>query len=403
MLPDTSGFSNIIISILLFPLHFQDQFLQFAWGAEDNLWIMISKRLLLLLPAAVIVLGCWLTILSSLSTVVRHNRKEFIVSLLMTWWDLGKSIISFWGGIFKFAFTLTMGILGLFKVLTLGIWSLIQEILLTPFKLLKSLGQTVVTSKVPWIAVYLTILWAIVEATIFTYVTTPLVLDTLSNITGESLSMNLLRIPLFIFLFFIVLGSYAVLSTMIDVIKQKNISAIMGIVVIEIIVLMVEVLFLYREFVDSLVPWMAQYSEGFELGIFWTLAISGFVWFGIRSLSWILFASHGTPPIMNVIQGRGLESRSSNQNQTSSKMVDISFDFMEKIKKDSEWIQEKGEEILASFMLPPLQVIAAALNFLTLLFIGKHLFDLPFKKFSDIKDTSIIIETIATEKKVTKV
>lgn len=402
MLTDTSGFSNIILSILLFPLHFQDELIQFAWGAEDSLWIMIGKRLLLLLPAAVIILGCWLTILSSLSTVVRHNRKEFIVSLLMTWWDLGKSIISFWGGIFKFAFTLTMGILGLFKVLTLGIWSLIQEILLTPFKLLKSLGQNVITSKVPWIAVYLTILWALVEATIFTYVTTPLVLDTLSNITGESLSMNLLRIPLFIFLFFIVLGSYAVLSTMIDVIKQKNVSAIMGIVVIEIIVLMVEVLFLYREFVDSLVPWMAQYSEGFELGIFWTLAISGFVWFGIRSLSWILFASHGTPPIMNVIQGRGLESKNANQNQTPSKMVDISFDFMEKIKKDSQWIQEKSEEVLASFMLPPLQVIAAALNFLTLLFIGKHLFDLPFKKFSDIKDTSIIIDTIASEKKVAK-
>jgi len=64
---------------------------------------------------------------------------------------------------------------------------------------------------------------------------------------------------------------------------------------------------------------------------------------------------------------------------------------MDKIKQDSEWIQNKGEEVLASFMLPPLQVIAAGINFLTLLFIGKHLFDLPFNKFSDIKDTSTII------------
>lgn len=403
MFTDTSGLSNIILSILLFPLHFQDQFMQFAWGVDDILWIMISKRVLLLLPAAVIILGCWLTIISSLSTVVRHNRREFIVSLLMTWWDLGKSIISFWGGIFKFAFMLVMAILGLFKVLTLGIWSLIQEVLLTPFKLLKSLGQSVVTSKVPWIAVYLTILWAIIEATIFTYVTTPLVLDTLSNITGEALSISILRIPLFIFLLFIVLGSYAVLSTMIEVIKQKNVSAILGIVVIEIIVLMVEVLFLYREFVDSLIPWLAQYSEGFELGIFWTLAISGFVWFGVRSLSWILFAAHGTPPIMNVIQGKGLETKPASAKQPATKMVDISFDFMTRIKNDSEWIQQKSEDVLASFMLPPLQVIAAALNFLTLLFIGRHLFDLPFKKFSDIKDTSNIIESLSTEKKVVKV
>jgi hypothetical protein len=320
----------------------------------------------------------------------------------MTWWDLGKSIISFWGGIFKFAFMLTMGLLGLLKVLILGIWSMIQEILLTPFRLLKSLGQSVVTSNVPWIAVYLTILWAIIEATIFTYVTTPLVLDTLSNITGESLSITLIRFPLFIFLFFIVLGSYAVLSTMIDVVKEKKFSAILGIVVIEIIVLMVEVLFLYREFVDSLVPWLAQYSEGFELGVFWTLAISAFAWFGIRSLSWILFAAHGTPLIMNVIQGKGLNSKNSSANQKAPRMVDISFDFMERIKKDSQWIQDKSEEVLASFMLPPLQVVAAALNFLTLLFVGKHLFDLPFKKFSDIKDTSNIIQSVSAEKKVAK-
>ena len=213
--------------------------------------------------------------------------------------------------------------------------------------------------------------------------------DRSSNITGESLSINLIRIPLFVFLFFVVLGSYAVLSTMVDVVKKKNVSAILGITVIEIIVLMVEVVFLYREFVDSLVPWLAQYSEGFELGVFWTLAISAFAWFGVRSLSWILFASHGTPTIMRVIQGKGLASEK--RKETNGKVRDISFDFMDRIKQDSAWIQNKGEEVLASFMLPPLQVIAAGLNFLTLLFIGKHLFDLPFNKFSDINKTSAII------------
>jgi hypothetical protein len=389
MLNEPSGFSNILLSILLFPLQFQNEFMAFAWGAQDELWIMVAKRLLVLLPAAVIILGSWLTILCSLTVIVRHNRHEYIVSLLMSWWDLGKSIISFWGGLIKFSFNLIMGLLGLLKVIILGIWSLIQEVLFMPFRMLKNVGQNVLSSDIPWVAVNLTLLWAVIEATIFTYVTTPLVMDTFANITGEALSMELIRIPLFIFLFFVVLGSYAVLSTMVEVVKQKNVSAILGITVIEIIVLMVEVVFLYREFVDSLVPWLAQYSEGFELGVFWTLSISVFAWFGVRSLSWILFASHGTPTIMRVIQGKGLGSEK--RKESTAKITDISFDFMARIKQDSEWIQSKGEDVLASFMLPPLQVIAAGLNFLTLLFIGKHLFDLPFNKFSDINKTSVII------------
>ena len=104
---------------------------------------------------------------------------------------------------------------------------------------------------------------------------------------------------------------------------------------------------------------------------------------------------------MKVIQGKGLGSEK--RKEPTPKMTDISFDFMTKIKQDSEWIQNKGEEVLASFMLPPLQVIAAGLNFLTLLFIGKHLFDLPFGKFGDINKTSAIIAKYSHKEVTAKV
>lgn len=390
MLNQSGGLVKTVLSILMFPMYFQSRFLMYAWGAGDELYIMLGKRLFLLLPVLAVILGCWLSIFSILTIIVRQNRQEFIISLIMTWWDLGKSIVSFWGGVFKFAFTLLIGIFALLKVLILGLWSLFQEILFMPFRVMRNLGQNVVTSQVPWIAVFLTVFWCLIEATIFTYVMTPLVLDTFSNITGETLAINVLRIPLFTFLLFIVLGSYAVLSTMIDVIKKKNVSAILGILVIEIIVLMVEVLFLYREFVDSLVPWMAQYSEGFDLGIFWTLAISCFVWFGIRSLSWFLFASYGTPTIMAVIQGKGVQTVR-NKNQSKVPLMDINTDFMGRIRQDAEWIQEKSEAVLSAFMLPPLQVVAASINFVTLLVTGRHIFDLPFTSMDNIKDTSSII------------
>src|SRR5208337_3050662 len=117
---------------------------------------------------------------------------------------------------------------------------------------------------------------------------------------------------LYFFLLLLILGSYSVLATWADAIKSKNIASIIKITAIEVVALMVEVMFLYREFVDSLVPWFAQHSSGkFDLGITGTLGIAFMAWLGIRGLSWFLFAAHGTPTIMAIIQGSGLKARSS--------------------------------------------------------------------------------------------
>jgi hypothetical protein len=171
-------------------------------------------------------------------------------------------------------------------------------------------------------------------------------------------------------------------------------------------VLFVEVLFLYREFVDALAPWLAQQSENFELGIFWTLAISTFAWFGIRSVSWFLFASHGTPAIMSVIQGKGLKLREADAGSakvTNPKSVEFTSDFMKKIKADTVWIEEKGEVVLGSFILPPLQVVAATINFFTLLISSSHLFELPFKDFASIMDTKALLKGTPAKPKIKKV
>src|SRR4030066_1851154 len=306
MLSGSSGMVKIVLSVLLFPLFFQESFISFVWGTEDRLWLMLGKRLFLLLPVFAILLGCWVSIASLTTVLIRQKRIEFLTLLLVTWWDLGKSIVYFWGGIIKFALNLSAALVGLVKIISLGVLSIVQELVFMPFRLIRNASQNLLGSPVPWIAVYLTLFWCIIEALIFTYVTTPLVMDVFSNITGEQLHPYFIRIPLFIFLLFIIMGSYAVLSTFVAAVKSKNISSILGIGVIETVALFVEVVFLFREFVDSLVPWFAQYSEGFELGIFWTLAIACLAWFGIRSISWFLFAAHGTPTILSVIQGKGL-------------------------------------------------------------------------------------------------
>jgi hypothetical protein len=391
MFEGTSGLVNMILSIVLFPMHFQGAFIEFAWGINDPFWIMIGKRILILLPVLAVITGCWLSIASSLTVLFRQNRRQFITTLIITWWDLGKSIVSFWGGIINFLFRFLVSMTGMLRILILGLWSLVQEILFLPFRLIRQVSQSIGRSSIPWIAVIMTIFWCLIEAAIFTFVTTPLVIDTFSNITGEQFSENFIRIPLFIFLFFIVLGSYAVLSTFVDATKKKEFSAILGIGVIEIIVLLVEVVFLYREFVDALVPWFAQYSENFEMGMFWTLAISCFAWFGIRSLSWFLFAAHGTPTLMKIIQGADLRSAKMEQRPVKEQ-VSFSNGYLDSLKENAEWIQAKGEDLLQSFMLPPLQVVAATVNFCILLISGHHLFELPLKNFSDVADTKQLFE-----------
>src|ERR1041384_5726872 len=98
-------------------------------------------------------------------------------------------------------------------------------------------------------------------------------MDTLSNMTGVHLTEFTIRIPLFLFMLFIVLGSYAVLSTWTESMKAKSVANIVKIGVIELVVMFVEVMFLYREFVESLTPWFA--SKGLELGIVSSLVIAG--------------------------------------------------------------------------------------------------------------------------------
>lgn len=392
-----SGITRFLLYLLLFPALFQEAVIQFTWAAGDPALLMVAKRLFLLLPALMFILACWVTIPTLLTAIFRHNRRSFIITLFITWWDLGKAIVSFWGGIVRFLFYFVIALLGLLKTLVLGIWSLVQSIILMPFQVLGKASQRVVGSKVPWIAVFLTLFWVLIETIIFTYVTTPLVLDTMSNITGEQLSVTMVRIPLFTFLFFIVLGSYAVLSTFVDSVKKKDISQILGIGAIEIIVLFVEVVFLYREFVDALVPWFYLYAENFQISMIGILAVATFMWFGIRSLSWFLFAAYGTPTIMSIIQGEGINVKKKKKDKEKEKEMswNISNGFMQTLKNDADWVQEKGEELLAAFMLPPLQVIAAGINFLTLLISGTHLFELPFKTLDDIKPSNVLIKTIS--------
>lgn len=396
MINQTNSLLHILLSILFFPIYFQTEFVNFSWGQMDPVLLMVLKRSFLLLPVLAFIAACWITIVALITVIFRHDRQRFVVALVVTWWDLGKAVVTFWGGILRFLFSFLYSLIALLKVIVVGLWSIVKDLVLLPFRLVSNMVRGVVGSSVPWIAVTLTLFWCIIEATIFTYVMTPLVIDAFSNITGTQLVENAIQIPLFIFLFFIVLGSYAVLSTFLEQTKKKNVSSIIGIGIIELVVLFVEVIFFYREFVASLIPWFAQYSPNFELGIAGTLAVSCFVWFGVRSLSWFLFASYGTPTLLQIIQGRGL-GRQETPKESSRGLFDNTPAFFNNLRQETDWMQRKGEQLLNSFVIPPLQIVGAAINFLIFLFTSKHLFDIPFVKISDIQPSSSLIDKVTLD------
>lgn len=399
MTDQSTGFSQVVVSVLFFPTFFENSVAVFVWGAGDPWWLMAAKRVFLLLPAGAVLAALWASILCLLSIIVRQKRVEFTKAFLLTWWDLGKSIFAFWGGFFKFLFVLASSIFAFARVLVTGVWLLVQDILLVPFRVIKTVALNISAPGLPWIAVTLTFIWCLVEAVIFTYVMTPLVMDTLSNMTGGELTEAFIRIPLFLFLLFLILGSYAVLLNFTEALQTRKVGTILKIAAVELVAVMVEVMFLYRELVDSLVPWFAQHaSKDFDLGIGGTMAIAVLAWLGVRGMTWFLFASHGVPVITAIIQGRGLKPTEAGERARMENTFAYTVGFYYHFKTDMKFIQAKGDDLLGAFILPPLQVLSAVINFCTLLVAGHALFQIPFKNIRDVAHSQDLLVSPKTKK-----
>src|SRR5262249_10353272 len=123
----------------------------FIWGAGDPIWLLVAKRLFLLLPLGAIALSYWTNVLSLPTLIVRPRRRMFVSLMLVTWWDLARAMFAFWGGVFRFALRLLVTVLGAAQMLALGLWTIIQELLLIPIRFVRSLGSNALAPGVPWI------------------------------------------------------------------------------------------------------------------------------------------------------------------------------------------------------------------------------------------------------------
>ncbi|HEY3221738.1 MAG TPA: hypothetical protein VGJ80_13485 [Gemmatimonadales bacterium] len=148
---------------------------------------------------------------------------------------------------------------------------------------------------VPW-ALVLLIVWSAFEAIVFTYTMRPTLSELLADLTGYSVNPVALVLGLWFFLTIIIAGSFACIQVLNDAIATKQIGNIVQMILVQVAVATFQVLFLYRELVDTFTPWLAQ--QGIALGLAATLGLSFFAWVGVRGMTWYLFGRAGTPALI---------------------------------------------------------------------------------------------------------
>ena len=57
---------------------------------------------------------------------------------------------------------------------------------------------------------------------------------------------------------------------------------------------------------------------------------------------------------------------------------------LDQIQQDSNWFKSTAEELFSSMVLPPLQIVAAVINFFTILTSSSHMFEVPFRTYKDL-------------------
>jgi hypothetical protein len=229
----------------------------------------------------------------------------------------------------------------------------------------------------------------------------PTVSEVLAGITGHEASIMTSTI-LYFFLFLLIMGSFACIQVLADAIKNNEYRYLVQMVLVEIFVMVFEVMFLYRELVDAITPWIAQQTgEQVRPGLGFTLALATFGWIGVRGMTWFLFGQYGTPPLLAFISRRPLHQPVADGG-TSPLHMDMPSWWrapMDEFKRDIGWLHDKANELLEFLMLPVLQVAAAFLNFAMILVTARPVFTIPFKSLKEVVDMREVLPSIRWQPK----
>ncbi|HLE11118.1 MAG: hypothetical protein A2504_01520 [Bdellovibrionales bacterium RIFOXYD12_FULL_39_22] len=373
----------------------------FLWTLEAGGQEFALKIIFLALPSLFICVGTIATIVALVTIIFRPNRTYFIATVLITWWDGGKSILLFWAGIFRFIFLSVGWIFGAIRLVVMGAFQTIKDIVFSPITILLKMAKGYSTPGLPWIAVLITFFWIVCEALTFSYILTPMAMEIIGGLTNTEINPATAMAGLMIFLFMLIGGSFACMHGLVEAIDKRQPVTIIKMLFIELMVMFIEVLFFYREFVESLAPWFAQITnETVLIGPGLVITISAMAWFGIRAGTWFFFAKYGTPTLLMIISREGMEDEKGGSKKSVT-VVGAPLNWIKQLigqlQDEINWFSTKGTEITGAFVLPPVQVLAVMTNFFMIILTGKNLFVLPIKTLEDLKDTKQMLAQISGE------
>ena len=391
---------RLVFQIVTFPVSWipavQEMILGYVWNSSSTMEATL-KLMVFLLPALHVIAGMWCTMFAVFTLPFRSGRKNLIAAVLTTWWDSGRAIAMFWAGVVRALFLSVGYVWGMIRILAGGLYLAFVELLTLPFSLIKRATQRTLRPGIPWIAVSLTLLWSLLEAGIFSFTLYPTVSDIASDLMGGG-AHPFLQPILFLVVFLLITGSFACLYVMVEAIQKRNWKDVIQMVMVEVFVMFVEVLFLYRELVDAITPVLAYQSGGqVQIGIMGVLLISTLAWIGVRGMTWFLFARFGTPTLLAIISGQGIMEAPAEAKAVPEAVASWTQEMIGQVKKDIGWFQTTGMQLLEAYVLPPLQVIAATINFFMLLFAGRHLFQMPLKTLHAFMDTGELVKLARAE------
>ena len=345
-----------------------------------SFWGVFGKSLLLVPPAAVLVLGVWGTMVSLYTLPFRLGRAgSLLTGLLMSWWDGLRMSWFYWAGLVRFLVVLAGWIWGLLKLGVQLVWGTLKGAVTSPLAMLDATSRR---PGVPWPAFFLLVIWSAIEATIFTFTLRPTMAELLADLTGYEVNAFFLVLILWLFLWVLIAGSFACIQVLNDAIKTRQFGQIIAMVLVEFAVALFEVLFLYRELVDAITPWLAQ--QGVTLGVIGTISLSLFAWVGVRGMTWFLFGRFGTPALIGLLGRTALGGEFATAHGGATPGLDFWKGPINALKAEREWFKKEGKEVFELMSLPILGLLAAGFNFLIVVVLGKPHFALPFRSIDDV-------------------
>jgi hypothetical protein len=354
-------------------------------------WSTAAKCIGLLFPALLAIAAAWCTGLAVYTLPFRSRRGEFVSTLLLTWWDAARAVWMYWVGTIRLGAVVVGWLVTLANLMVKLLFEAVRQLVTLPMTMTGRMTDQYFRPGVPWLAFMILIFWCALEATIFSYTLMPTLSQVLADLSGETQIPRATGALLWFFLFLLIMGSFACIQALVDTIRKRDYKFIVQIVLVELFVMFFEVMFLYREMVDAITPWIAQQTgEQFRPGLWFTLAVAAFGWAGIRGMTWFLFGQYGTPPLLAVISRQPMampEERPAPTTKEAAWWRQPLADF----KREAGWLHEKSDQLLEYLALPVMHLLASALNFGMVLVTARPVFNLPFKSLKEVTDTRDVL------------